>query len=276
MNDPPVSPAPLVEQALQSLRAAALDRTGASPDGATAPSEATSAPEVQAEPASKAEPEPQGARAKRRPPQGKVDAAPSESEADPEPSESEADPEPTEVEADTKPVVALDAPRTGSSSPLDSAMEALRMVSVSAQTRLADPQDFPMLPLERDLPDLGPYVEHVMRQAQAAAAAYREEAAREAATHATKLLDNATELAEKVRQDADAYTERARAHADALLAHRVQRIAELTGRLSKMAQLAGDEFTDDKKMRDQMMQFVSGLAGAAEEAVSEVFPDAAS
>jgi hypothetical protein len=257
MNDPPLSPAPLVEQALQTLRAAALPAPEVQADPAPEV-QADPAPEVQAEPDPEAQPKPHRARVKRDPPNGKLEPAATEVEADPESS------------------VALDPPRAGPSSPLGSAMEALRAVSVSAQTRLADPEDFPALPLERDLPDLGPYVEHVMRQAQAAAVAYREEAAREAATRATKLLDNATVLADKVRQDADAYGEQSRARADALLAERVQRIAELTGRLSRMAQLAGDDVADDKKMRDQMAQFVSGLADAAEAAVAEVFPDAAS
>lgn len=252
MNDPPLSPAPLVEQALQSLRAAAP---------AVPQAHADPGPEVQAEPDPDAQPEPDQARVKRDPPNAKLEPAATEVEADHEAGEAD---------------VALDPARAGPSSALGSALEALRTVSVSAQTRLADPEDFPVLPLERDLPDLGPYVEHVMRQAQAAASAYREEAAREAAIRATKLIGNATVLAEKVRQDADAYGEQSRAQADALLAERVQRIAELTGRLSKMAQLAGDEFGDDKKMRDQMVQFVSGLADAAETAVAEVFPDAAS
>jgi hypothetical protein len=146
-------------------------------------------------------------------------------------------------------------------------------VSASAQTRLADPEAFPDLPIERDLSDLGPYVEHVMREAQAAAGAYREEAARETTARAAKLLGEATASAEKVRRDADAYGERALAQADALLAERVYRIAELTGRLSQMAQRARDEFTGDQVMRDQMMQFISGLTAAAEEAVTEVFPN---
>jgi hypothetical protein len=249
MNDPPLSPAPLVEQALQSLRAAALPV----PEVHAEPS-----PEVQAEPDPEAQSKPDQARVKRDSPNRKLEPAA------------------TEVEADPEPDVLPEPPRADPSSALGSAMEALRAVSVSAQTRLADPEDFPVLPVERDLPDVGPYIEHVMRQAQAAASAYREEATREAAVSATKLIDNATVLAEKVRQDADAYGEQSRARADALLAERVQRIAELTGRLSKMAQLAGDEFGDDKKMRDQMVQFVSGLADAAEAAVAEVFPDAAS
>ncbi|MGO9900971.1 MAG: hypothetical protein ACLP0J_15055 [Solirubrobacteraceae bacterium] len=261
MTDPSVSPAPLVEQALQSLRDNAPERTRSSGDAAkrTPTQPASDAPIEPDRPRTKAAPKtqarPDRARVKRDLPGSKIDAAP------------------TDVEADAESNLPLDRPTVGASASLDSALDALRTVSASAQTRLADPEAFPDLPIERDLSDLGPYVEHVMREAQAAAAAYREEAARETTARAAKLLGEATASAEKVRHDADAYGERALAQADALLAERVYRIAELTGRLSQMAQRAGDEFAGDQIMRDQMMQFISGLTAAAEEAVTEVFPN---
>lgn len=239
MNDPSVSPAPLVAQALQSLRDNAPGATQA-PEPDAAPTQASPAPGVPTEPgpAPKAQVKPT-AKTRAKPDRGQV-----------------------------KP----DVPRGGASA----ALGALRTVSVSAHARLADAEDFPELPMERELPDLGPYVEHVMREAQAAAAAYREEASRETTARATRLLEEATASAEEVRRHADAYSERALAHADALLAERVRRIAELTGRLSQMAQRAGDERAEDRMMRDQMTRFISSLTAAAEDAVAEVFPNTTS
>jgi len=239
MNDPSFSPAPLVAQALQRLRDNAPGATPA-PELDPAPTHASPGPDAPTEagPAPKTQVKP-APKAQAKPDRDKV-----------------------------KP----DLPRGGASA----ALGALRTVSVSAHARLADVEDFPELPMARDLPDLGPYVEHVMREAQAAAAAYREEAARETTARATKLRGEATASAEEVRQHADAYSERALAHADALLAERVRRIAELTGRLSQMAQRAGDEFAEDRMMRDQMTRFISSLTAAAEDAVAEVFPNTTS
>jgi hypothetical protein len=273
MTDSSVSPAPPVEQALQSLRGDASERTPPPPP-AVAQTESEAALDARANPTPKTHPKSAHktqARAARRT-QAKPDPAgvkPSASPVTPDASQ-------TQVGTDAaSPVKPRETPG-GPSVSVDSALEALRTVSVSAQTRLANPEDFAELPTERDLSDIGPYVEHVMREAQAAAAAYRQKAERETTARAAKLLGAAAASAEKTRHDADAYGERTLAQADALLAERVNAIAELTGRLSQMAQLAGDQFTGDQAMRDQMMQFISALTATAEETVIELLPDATS
>jgi hypothetical protein len=289
MNDPSVSLAPLVDQALRSLRGNASERTPPSPPAAAQiQAELASDPQAKPEPRTQAKPAP-GTPAKRAPgtpakpaPETPAKAAP-RTQAKPDQAQLKRDApqinldvRQTHVSRDAVSSVKLRQLPGGPSVSVDSALEALRTVSVSAQTRLADPEDFPELPTERDLSDLGPYVEHVMREAQAAAAAYRKEADRETTARAAKLLGAATASAERIRDDADAYGERTLAQADALLADRVHRIAELTGRLSQMAQLAGDEFAGDQTMRDQMMQFIADLTAAAEEAVTDAFPNTTS
>jgi hypothetical protein len=257
MTDSSVSPAPPVEQALQSLRGDASERTPPPPP-AVAQTESEAALDARANPTPKTHPKSAHktqARAARRT-QAKPDPAgvkPSASPVTPDASQ-------TQVGTDAaSPVKPRETPG-GPSVSVDSALEALRTVSVSAQTRLANPEDFAELPTERDLSDIGPYVEHVMREAQAAAAAYRQKAERETTARAAKLLGAAAASAEKTRHDAE----------------RVNAIAELTGRLSQMAQLAGDQFTGDQAMRDQMMQFISALTATAEETVIELLPDATS
>ena len=273
MNDSSVSPAPPVEQALHSLRGNASQRTPPpAPAAAQIPAELASDPE--------AKPTPRTQVKSARKTQAKA-AARTHAKSDPAPVKHPAPKikpgvSQTQGATDAASSVKLRQTPGGPSVSVDSALEALRTVSVAAQTRLADPEDFSELPTERDLSELGPYVEHVMREAQAAAAAYRREAERETNARAAKLLDAATTSAEKIRHDADAYGERTLAQADALLAERVHGIAELTERLSQMAQLAGDQFAGDQIMRDQMMQFISALTAAAEETVTELFPSTTS
>lgn len=218
MTDYAFTPAPFVEQALQSLRGTSLPASPIPADTTAAPAPAPAPP-------------------------------------------------PNRVTAGA-------APGTADVAPLHGARNALRTVSASAQTRLAKLEDLPALPSGRDLSDLGPYVEHVMREAQAAAIAYRTEAEREASARATKILDAAAAAAQASRQDADAYRERTVSRADALLAARVRRIAKLTARLAQMAQLAGDEARDDQ-MRAQMTEFIAGLTVVAETTIADVFADAA-
>jgi hypothetical protein len=272
MNEPSVSPAPPVAQALHSLRGDASQRTPPpAPAAAQIPDKLASDPQAkptqsQAKSASKTQ-----AKAGPRT-QAKPDPAPVKHPA------AKIKPDVSQTQRATDAASSVKPRQTpgGPSVSVGSALEALRTVSVAAQTRLANPEDFPELPTERGLSDLGPYVEHVMREAQAAAAAYRREAEGETTARAAKLLGAATASAEKIRHDADAYGERTLAHADALLAERVHGIAELTGRLSQMAQLAGDQFAGDQIMRDQMMQFISALTAAAEETVTELFPSTTS
>jgi hypothetical protein len=266
MNDSSVSPAPSVAQTLQSLRGDASDHTAApAPTVASAESEPASVPQANPTPKTQAK----SVRKPQAKPAPKTQTKPQPAPVKPPVSQTRVG---TNAGSGVKPRETPGGPSVS----VDSALEALRTVSVSAQTRLANPEDLPELPSERDLSDIGPYVEHVMREAQAAAAAYSQEAEREAAARAGKLLDAANASAEKIRHDADAYGALTLARADALLAERVTAIAELTGRLSQMAQLAGDQFTGDQTMRDQMMQFISALTATAEESVIELFPDATS
>jgi hypothetical protein len=268
MTDPS-SPAPPVEQALHSLRGDASQRTPPPPAAATQiPAELASDAQARTTPRTHGKSAPKS-HAKAAPrTQAKPDPAPVKHPAP----KIKPDVSQTQRATDAASSVKPRQPPGGPSVSVDSALEALRTVSVSAQTRLANPEDFPELPTKRDLSDLGPYVEHVMREAQAAAAAYRQEAERETTARAAKLLGAATASAEKIRHDADAYGERTLTQADTLLAERVHGIAELTERLSQMAQRAGDQFAGDQTMRDQMMQFISALTAAAEETVIELFP----
>lgn len=290
MTDSSVSPAPLVGQALQSLRGNAPEPPAPSPvaaapiqtQNASGP-DATPAPKDQIERAPRTKHRPAAHRTPAKPPSEThaKGSATTEAKADPaqvSPPRAQVKPEPSSSEAGTDPAASttLRQPPGGPSVSVSSALEALRNASVSAQTRLADPEDFPELPTERDLAELGPYVEHVMREAQATAVAYRIEANRETDVRVAKLVSEATASAGTVRREANAYAERTQAQADALLAERLQRIAELTARLAQMAQLAGDEAGGDQMMRDQMMQFIAGLTAAAEEAVTGVFPDTTS
>jgi hypothetical protein len=279
MNEPSVSPAPLVAQALQGLRGSAPGPTAPSPPasaqiqgGPTSAAHAKLASRTHARTAHQTSAKAAHRTPAKSSPKTQAKAAP-RTQAEPDPGELK-HPAPRVSRSDSDAVSRIEPrePPGGPSVSVGSALEALRSAAVSAQTRLADPEALPGLPAERELSDLGPYVEHVMREAQAAAAGYRNEADRETTAHTTKLLGAATASAEKIRYDADAYAERTRAQADALLAERLHRIAELTGRLSQMAQLAGDQFAGDQTLRDQMMQFIAGLTATAEAAVSDVFP----
>jgi hypothetical protein len=284
MNEPSVSPAPPVAQALQGLRGNAPEHTPPfPPEAAQIQGEPTSAARVKPAPRTMAKP------AHRTPAESspktkakaKAKAAP-KTQAQPGPAQvthptPQINPEVSQPRAGTDAVPSSEPrqPPGGPSVSVGSALDALRSAAVSAQTRLADLEALPELPAQREVSDLGPYVEHVMREAQVAAAAYRKEADRETTARSAKLLAAATASAEKIRHDADAYGERTRAEADALLAERLHRIAELTGRLSQMAQLAAEEFEGDQTLRDQMMQFIAGLTVTAEEAVTDLFPSTA-